>query len=192
MGDLDLADLDLARLSLLSDRDPDLEDAVGVAGLDRVGVQGLGQPQTTGERAHRALTHEELVVLGPLFLALSADRQDPAVHGDLELLGVDTGHVKLQRDVALVPHDIQRRGRSRAERVAGQPLEVPGERVKPGVVHLCLTSEMEICGGSGRFTPVSHPPVASNLQLKLYIPWCQVRTLPGLRTAGRTGPNGPS
>src|SRR5690348_17227460 len=152
MGDLDLANLDLARLRLLGDRDPDLEDAVGVAGLDRVGVQGLRQPQPPGERAHRALAHEELVVLGPLFLPLPADRQDPAVHGDLELAGVDAGHVKLQRDVALAPHDIQRRGRRRAERVAREPveltLEVPGERVKPGVVHPCLTSEMEFAEDS--------------------------------------------
>src|SRR5580693_2349810 len=94
LADLNLADLDLARLRLLQDRDPDLEDAVGVAGLDRLGVQALRQPHPAGERAHGALAHEELVVLGPLLLPLPADGQDPAVHGDLDLLGVDAGYVK--------------------------------------------------------------------------------------------------
>jgi hypothetical protein len=35
-----LTDLDLARLGVGQDRDPDLQDAVVVAGVDRVGVEG--------------------------------------------------------------------------------------------------------------------------------------------------------
>src|SRR5207244_7797012 len=119
---------------------------------------------------HRPVADEELVALGPLLLALAADRQAAAVHADLELLGVDTGHVKLQRDVALVPHDVQRRGRSLAERVAGQTLEVPGERVKPGVIHLCLTSEISICGGFGRqpgFAPSSRKQLTTGVGYSL-------------------------
>ena len=118
----------------------------------------------------RLRTESTLVLAASLQLLTPAQRSALAdALPVLELLGVDAGHVKPQRDVALVPHDIQRRGRSLAERVAGQPLEVPGERVKPGVVHHCLTSENGICGGFGR-EPGSHPPVANNLQLELHIP----------------------
>src|SRR5580658_7124694 len=55
------ADLHLARLGLLENRDPDLENAVVVGGLDRIRVQVLRQTQATGKSAHRPLPHEDLV-----------------------------------------------------------------------------------------------------------------------------------
>ena len=81
--------------------------------------------------------------------------------------------IELERQLAAVTRERDELARRLAERVAGEPveltLEVPGERVKPGVVHPCLTSENGICGGFGR-KPGSHPPVAINLQLELHIP----------------------
>jgi hypothetical protein len=69
-----LADLHLARLGLLQNRDPDLEDTIVVGGLDGVGVQVLGQGQAAREGTERALADEELVALGALFRVTLTDR----------------------------------------------------------------------------------------------------------------------
>src|SRR5580698_1843179 len=159
-GVLALADLHLARLGPLGDRDGYLEDAVTVAGLDAIGVQGVGQAQAPGDGAHGALADEEPVGALVLLLALRADRQDPAVHGDLDRLGVDAGDVEAEQHVILAPHAVDRH--------AGPgPRQLPRERVKSCQVHLCLTlqkSSMRVPPGWAR------PLATGNLQLKLYIP----------------------
>src|SRR5579859_7256309 len=137
-----LADLHLARLGLLQNRDPDLEDAIVVGGLDGVGVQVLGQGQAAREGTERALADEELVALGVLFGPLDADRQDTAVHGDLDRLRVDAGYVEPQQHVAVAADAVQRHDSGpadsgRAERAPGSP----GERVISSQVHPCLTSD---------------------------------------------------
>src|ERR1700722_20047379 len=49
------ADRDLARLGLLADRDADLEHAVVVAGLDRVGVEVVRQADAAGGAGKKPL-----------------------------------------------------------------------------------------------------------------------------------------
>src|SRR5580658_1851945 len=163
-----LADLHLARLRLLQDRNPDLQDAVAVVGLDSLGVQVLRQAHAARDGARPALPHDELLVLAlvlalvlvlvPLVGPRDAYRQDTAVHGDRDRVGVNAGYVEPQLDLALAAYRVHRHADGRAERGPGQPVEValkiPGKRVKSCQIHPCLTSE-GFSGGVRRRPPAS-------------------------------------
>src|SRR3954470_11332426 len=81
------ADRDPMRLALLRLRDPDLEDAVAELGVDRVGVDALGQAQRPREAAESPLDPVIavglLLVLGP---ALTGDGEDVVVDLDVDVV----------------------------------------------------------------------------------------------------------
>src|SRR5258708_38442428 len=79
------ADLDLARLGLLADRDAQLEHAVGVAGPDRVRVQGVREPDAPSEAAEQPLAYDPGLGLGALLLAGRAHAEHPPVAGHVNL-----------------------------------------------------------------------------------------------------------
>src|ERR1700677_4316927 len=194
-----LADLNLARLRLLQDRNPDLQDAVAVVGLDGLGVQVLRQAHAARDGARPALPHDELLagVLAPLVGPRDADRQDTAVHGDLDRVGVDAGNVEPQLDVALAAYRVHRHAGGRAERGPGQPVEltlkIPGKRVKSCQIHPCLTSE-GFSGGVRRRSTTSPLYWQGTYNSTCIFPRLRIGGLPGsgaVRRAGRTAWNEP-
>src|ERR1700677_2953496 len=136
---------DLARLGLLADRDADLEHAVAVAGLDRVGVEVVGQPDAPGEAADPPLADDRALTLGLGLLAGGAHGEHALVDGHVDLLRVHAGDVEPQHELAVAADAVHRQGRgvagadaAGAERAAHDPVEVTGERVECRQVHRYL------------------------------------------------------
>src|SRR3569833_1633409 len=96
-------DLDFARRGLLQHRDADRQDAVVVRGVDAGRVQVLREVDAAGERSHRALPYEELLVLGVLFFAAGADGEDAAVDRELDGSRVDARQVEAEDPLVLAP-----------------------------------------------------------------------------------------
>src|SRR5258708_14265254 len=65
-----VADLDLARLRLLQQRDANAQHAAVVRSADVVGVHPVGQPDSPRERAHDPLPDERLLAVAVLLGAL--------------------------------------------------------------------------------------------------------------------------
>src|SRR6202042_2113795 len=96
-------DLDLARLGLLRNRDVHGKHAVGVVGLDLVGVNRVRQADTTGVGTHHPLADERLLALGVLLVAGCANGQHAAVNSDVDALPVDAGQVEPELNLVLAP-----------------------------------------------------------------------------------------
>src|SRR5580692_9624796 len=138
------ADRDLARLGLLADRDADLEHAFAVAGLDRVGVEVVAEPDAPGEAAEPALAGDRVLTLGLGLLAGGAHGEHALVDGHVDLLRVHAGDVEPQDELAVAAEAVHRQGRgitgadgAGAERAADDPVEVAGARVESRQVHRC-------------------------------------------------------
>src|ERR1700678_572004 len=138
-------DRDLARLGLLEDRDADLEHALAVAGLDRLGVEVVGESDATGEAAEPTLADDRVLALGRGLLAGGAHREHALVDGHVDLLRVDAGDVEPQDELAVAADAVHRQDRGVAgadaaggERAADGPVEVTGGRVECRQVHRYL------------------------------------------------------
>src|SRR5215469_8861600 len=162
------ANLDLAGLGLLANRDADLENTVVVARLDAVCVEVLREPDATGEAAEQPLPDDRGLALGLGLLARGAHGEHAAVDGDVNLLRVKAGDVEPEHQLAVAPDGVHRQSRgggraeAGAERTPDDAVEVPRDRVESSQVHRCLL------GGSchrWRLRPLS----VRNLQLKLYV-----------------------
>src|SRR3954451_23955755 len=128
-----LADVDrhTSRLGLLRDRKPQGQHAVGVLGVNTVGVERLAQEQLTAERPVRPLTDQQLdpVGLGPL--AFGMDRQHVLLDRQVNRLGLDAGKIELHHELFAVAVRVdghRRRPGRGAERLLGESVEVT-ERV---------------------------------------------------------------
>src|SRR5690606_7580639 len=129
-------DRDPAGPRLLQHGDADGQYAIVVGGLDTVGVEVVGETDPAGEGAHPPLTDERALAVADLLLAVRGDRQDVAVDGHLDRVGVDAGQVEPQDDVLGAPDAVHRHGRAVAveARLAEHPvylsLELLHERIE--------------------------------------------------------------
>src|SRR6202000_236703 len=140
------ANRDLARLGLLADGDADLEHAVVVAGLDRRGVQVVGEADAAGEAAEQPLTDDRVLALGLGLLARRADGEDALVDGHVDLVLVHAGHVEAENHLAVAANGVHRQGRrvasvverTAAERAPDDAVKVTADRVESRQVHRYL------------------------------------------------------
>ena len=112
------ADLDLARLGLLGDRDLQGQHAGVVAGLDVFGVQVVSEDQLPAEHPPRTFGCDELRVGCP-WRALGLHRDHVAFHVDVDRVRADPRQVELDVEgVALTP-GVHRHGRGAGHRPGG-------------------------------------------------------------------------
>src|SRR5581483_1987767 len=123
-------DHDLARLGFVLLRDLDLENAVAVAGLDRIGIHAARQRERAHERAVRALDAVIALLFLPLELALAADREQPVLEVDAEILLLDARNLDLHDDLVLLLQDVDRRSPGTRAHLIIEEVETAKERLK--------------------------------------------------------------
>src|SRR6185503_241501 len=78
--------------------------------LDAFGVGAVRQREAAIERAVRALDARQLAVLGGVLgLALALDREDALFHRDLDVLRIDAGNVREDREAVVLFLDVDAR-----------------------------------------------------------------------------------